>query len=235
MRCSATRKLISDYIDGNLYSRKRLSLERHLEGCLDCQQLLKDFQGIAEKAKELEKLSPSPQTWLRIKARLETEEQKVQARQPQKREWLNFLFYQPRLKYALSSALVLISIISAAIFGLRYWQGKEVPGRDGLQKYTLAKLDEAERHYQLAIKALMEAASAQEGNLDPQVAEVFQKNFEIIDSSIITCKEAVRLEPDNIETRNYLLASYMEKVDLLNEMMDIKKKSTLRKGLEITL
>jgi anti-sigma factor RsiW len=234
MRCSEARKLISEYIDGNL-DAKSSPVKKHLEDCSDCQRVLKDFQSITEKAKKLEKLSPSPQTWFKIMSKLTAEEQRVMAIRPQKKEWFSFLSYPGRFKYALSAALVLLVIIGIVAIGPRFWRGKDVFGGNGTQKFTLAKLQEAEHHYQLAIKALMEAVSAQEGNINPQTAEVFRKNLDIIDSTITACQQAVIHEPDNIVARNYLLAAYMEKVDLLNTMMDIKKKSPLKRELEKTL
>jgi len=235
MKCSKSRKFISDYIDDNLDAKDRLLIESHLDVCPDCQQLLKDFQGITEKAKGLEEISPSPQLWPKIKAKLESEPQEVITLLPQRRKWLASLFYQPHLKYALGSALMLLLIIGVVTLGLWFSRGKGVVGKDDMNGYTFAKLKEAERHYQLAIKALEEAVLAQEGEVDPLTVAVFRKNLEIINSSIISCQQALQEEPDDIETRNYLLVAYMEKVDLLNEMMNLKKKSTRKPGEEITL
>jgi len=235
MRCSKARKLISEYIDDNLRPEQRLLLERHLEDCLDCQQLLKDFQAITEKAKNLDKLTPSPQSWLKIKTKLETEPQEVITLSPQRKDWLKSLFYKPQLKYALSSALALLLIIGVVTLVLWFSKGKGVIVKDGMNGYTFAKLKEAEHHYQLAIEALEEAVLAQEGEIDPLTVAVFRKNLEIINTSIISCQEALQQEPDDIETRNYLLVAYMEKVDLLNEMMNLKKRSIRKPREEITL
>lgn len=235
MRCSKARKLISEYIDDNLKAKQRLLLERHLEACPDCQELLKDFQGITEKAKNLDRLTPSPKPWLNIKAKLETEPQEVLTLPSPRKEWLKSLFYQPQLKYALGSALVVLLIIGAVTLGLWFSKGKGIVGKEDLNGYTFAKLKEAERHYQLAIKALEEAVLAQEGEVDPLTVAVFRKNLEIINSSIISCQQALQEEPDDIETRNYLLVAYTEKVDLLNQMMNLKKRSTRKPGEQITL
>ncbi len=235
MRCSAARKLISDYIDRNLKAKQSVRLEQHLDVCSDCKRLLKDFQTIVVGAKELEELRPSEQTWLRIKAKLEPEEQRVLTLQPRKRAWFSLLFYPPKLKYALSSALLLAFIVGAVTLGLRDWTGKDFLRRKDPQKYTLAKLDEAERHYKMAIKALGEAVSVQEGNVDPQVAQVLKRSLEIIDSSIIACRQTILQEPDNIDARNYLLAAYREKLDFLNEMIEIKQTSSQKREFKTTI
>lgn len=235
MRCSAARKLISDYIDRSLKARQNVRLEQHLDICSDCKHLLKDLRTIVEGAKELEKPKPSEQTWLKIKAKLRPEEQRVLTFKSRKRAWFSLLFYPPKLKYALSSALLVAFIVGAVIIGLRNWVGKDFLGRKDPQKYTLAKLDEAERHYKMAIKALGEAVSAQEGDVDPQVAEVLKRSLEIIDSSIIACRQTILQEPENIDARNYLLAAYREKLDFLNEMMEIKQTSTQKREFKTTI
>jgi predicted anti-sigma-YlaC factor YlaD len=226
MRCTKAKKLISEYIDGSLDARKIAGLEQHLDRCPDCRELFKDFQTITRDAKQLGEVSPSPHAWLKIRERLTTEGQTVLTLPTRKREGFAF----PKLKYALSSALVLVVIVGIVIFGLWYMKGRE--GLEGLdaQSHTLAKLAEAEHHYQLAVKALWEAVSSQEGSLDPQVAEVFQTNLEIIDMSIAACKEAVLSEPEDIDARNYLLAAYKEKVDFLNEMLVARGTSSRQKA-----
>lgn len=224
MRCSKAKKLISEYINGNLASGKSQNLEKHLDRCPDCQTLLKDFETITQDAKHLEEASPSSHTWLKIKERLITEEQKVLTLPPRKSE--GFAFPRPKLKYALSSALVLVVIVGIVIFGLWYFKARgTLEGLDA-RSYTLAKLAEAEHHYQLAIKALWEAVSSQEESLDPQVVKVFRTNLEIIDLSIADCRKAVLSEPENIDARNYLLAAYKKKVDFLNEMMLAREASS---------
>ena len=228
MRCSKAKKLISENIDDNLDGEKRMNLEQHLDACSGCQKLLKDFQAITQDAKKLEGVSPSPHAWLKIREKSTTEEQKVLTLPERKREW--FAFPQPRLKYALSSALILIVIVGIVIFGLWYFKGNEILEGPDAQSYTLTKLAEAEHYYQMAIKALWEAVSSQEESLDPQVAKVFRTNLEIIDKSIAACKQAVLSEPEDIDARNYLLTTYKKKVDFLNEMITARETSSRQKA-----
>ena len=232
MRCSKARKLISEYIDGSLQAQKSARLEEHLDVCLDCKHLLEDFKAIVEGAQKLEELAPSDQTWLKIKAGLKPEKQKVLTFKPQKRGWFSLVFSRSKLKYALSSAVILAFVVAAVLLGLRYWRGKDFLDRGDPQKYALAKLDEAERHYQKAIKALGEAISAQEGKMDPQIAQVFKTNLEVIDSSIMACRQMVLQNPENIDARNYLLAAYQEKMNCLNEMMETKQATSQRREFE---
>lgn len=91
------------------------------------------------------------------------------------------------------------------------------------EAFTLAKLDEAQGHYEQAVRALGEAFAAQKGELDPQVAELFERNLAVIDATIQACRAAVRAEPDDLEARNYLLAAYTQKVALLDSALDFQR------------
>jgi len=64
--------------------------------------------------------------------------------------------------------------------------------------------------------------NAQENGMEPEVAEVFQVNLNLIDSSISACREAVLEDPRDIDSRNILLAAYKEKTDLLYELLNVK-------------
>jgi tetratricopeptide (TPR) repeat protein len=121
------------------------------------------------------------------------------------------------------------------IYGPKYWSGQAIVPELENQQYTMAKLEEAEHHYQLAIKALNEAAMAQKDNLDPQVAEVFRTNLELIDQSINACRQAVLNDPNDLESRKYLLAAYKEKANLLNEIMAVKDTSSPQGETEETI
>ena len=225
MKCSEAKRLISDYIDGNLSAKQSLQLKKHMQSCSDCQEFLKDFQSIAKQAKELETLSPSEDLWLKIKSKLTVAQEKLKAPLSEERGLLSHLFLQPKIKFAFSFLLIFIVIIAGVYFGVRYWRGEESKGREELQRYALVHLAKAEEHYQEAIKALNQAISSQKIELDPMVAEVFRKNLAIIDSSIKACRQALMKQPNSLELRSYLLAVYKEKVALLNELMEQKTKA----------
>jgi len=235
MRCSKARRLISDYIDGTLKTKNQLSLEKHLETCQDCELFLADFQAIQEDARKLEAPSPSQKVWPLILSKLDEVKQEVKAYQPEKRKWLHFIFYSPKVRYALATVGVLVVIVAGLRWGLKKWQGEEIMARGDLEKVSLEKLEEAESHCQKAIKALNEAISAQKGSLDPQITEVFARNLKALDTSIDTCRQAILEEPDNLKVRGYLVAAYWEKINFLNEIVEVKKQSSPKRGQETTL
>jgi len=177
---------------------------------------LNDLKKIKQRARDLAKPEPSKELWMRIQSRLK---EKTQA--PVKVPSVRFLLFPARLRYAVSAALLVFIVAGALILGLRTW-GRRVPGREiSGQELALMKIQEAEQYYKLAIKALWEAVQAQKENIDPDVAETFRVNLELIDASLAECRRFVEKNPDDVESRYYLLAVYKKKAELLDSMMEV--------------
>ena len=224
MKCVKAKKLISEYIDGDLSAGKVSSLEKHMESCQDCPKLLKDFQQIKQTAKGLSRTEPSGQTWFRIQARIK---EKTQSPVPEPR--VRFLFFPARLRYAVSTALLSFIAVGIVIIGLRVWNREgTVKGNSG-QEFALAKIQEAEQHYKLAIKALWEAVQIQKENFDPKVAETFRINLDLIDATLADCKRAIQSDPGDVESQYYLLAVYKKKAELLDSMIEVSSTSSQKK------
>jgi len=232
MKCSKAKKLINDYIDGQLSDRLNLQVEHHLENCAGCQKVLKDLQKIISAARNLDEHSPSAGTWMAIKHRLDAQKRPSEAYETQKKERIPFFSFSPALRYGLSAAFVMFILAGVVFFSFLYRNGRLGFHLKKDQQYALAKMEEAEHHYQSAIKALMEAVSVQEASIDPEVAEVFRHNLELIDASINACKQAVLQQPDSIDVQNYLLASYKKKKDLLDEAIAVRPSSFEEKELK---
>jgi len=231
MRCATARRWISDHIDGELDRKREAALEDHCAACPECQKLMKDFQKISQRAAQLKEVSPPDRAWLKIQEKLPVREQKVIKAASHRPGWLS----QPRLGFAVTAALALLIVIGVFVIRPFDRNGRDILAAANSEQYTIDKLKEAEHHYKLAIKALAEAVAAQEGELDPKVAEVFRTNLAIIDASIDACQQAIVNNPDNIESRNYLLAVYREKTNLLTQMMAISDKPSKQRGMEETL
>ena len=224
MKCANVKKLISEYIDGDLDAGKASFLEKHMETCQDCPKLLKDFQQIKQTAKGLSRTEPSSQTWFRIQAHLK---EKTQGSVPEPR--VRFLFFPARLRYAVSTALLLFIAVGVVVIGLRVWNREgTVKGING-QEFAMAKIQEAEQHYKLAIKALWEAVQAQKENFDPKLAETFRINLELIDATLADCKRAIQSDPGDVESQYYLLAVYKKKAELLDSMIEVSSTSSQKK------
>lgn len=216
MRCRKARILISEYTDGTLAPRKTARLEEHLGTCADCRAVLADFRILVQEALGFAMPPVPAEAWSRIRARLR--ERDATAAPGEKA-----FFGRPRLAPALA-ALALIAVAAGGVFvGLKLGRRPVVLSPEMQEQATLAKLDEAERYYELAIKSLGEALAGQGGKLSPEVAEMFARNLEVVDVTIQACRQAVRSEPDNVRARDYLLAAYREKIVLLDDLLDMNR------------
>jgi tetratricopeptide (TPR) repeat protein len=224
MRCPAAKKLINDYIDGDLSRDQETALKSHLESCPDCRGLLRDFQKIRRDARELPSVAPSPITWQKILAGVREAGEEAPSPRAEKKGWISLIWRPIGLRYALAAALALVIIGGGLIVGFKIKRG------GGEEGYTLAKLKEAQHHYVLAIEALNEAIEAQKNGVDPQLAEVFKRNLKDIDQAIQACEQVVEKDPSNLAARAYLLTVFREKVTFLDEIMGAKKASAKKRG-----
>ncbi len=224
MRCKQAQKLVSEYVDGNLDECRAAELEKHLESCPECREILHDLQGIVREARSLKTVVPPDAVWRRIGgalagARLEEPARRGESAAAPGRA----LFPLRRPVWAAAAAALVIALGGLAL--LRPWNARVPSNLTDRDRYTLAKLEEAKGFYQQAIKALSDAASAQTGSLDPKTAAALKHNLAVVDASIEACQAAVRHDPTNVDTQNFLLAAYKDKVDILTSLVDLKRES----------
>jgi hypothetical protein len=223
MRCRTARKDISRSVDGELGARRAERLERHLGKCGDCRAFAEDVRKIVEKATGLEAPEPSDKVWRNIRAGLETGALRPEAAGARLDRRPLFGLSLPAVRYAGAAALALILVVSGLLVGRRLGREDARLSPQEREAYTLAKLDEAERHYEQAVRALGEAFAAEKGALPPEVVEMFDRNLSVIDATIQACRAAVTAEPDDLEARNYLLAAYTRKAALLDSALDLQR------------
>jgi hypothetical protein len=223
MNCAKAARWTSEYADGALDAGRAARFEQHLESCPACRELLRDFRAMARDARGLDAPAVPVQAWTRIRARLRDgaavplgERRPAFAASP---------FGGRRFVFAAASLALTVVAAGAIFFSLRKESDLVVMRPDQQEERTLAKLDEAERYYELAVKSLGEALAGEKGKLSPEVAEMFEKNLEVVDATIQACRQAVRSEPDNVQARDYLLAAYKEKIVLMGDLLDMNRKS----------
>jgi hypothetical protein len=223
MRCRKAREEINKMVDGELDPRRAARLDRHLAECGECRALQADLRKIVGGAAEIEGPEPSDEVWRNIRAGLEARALPTSAEgAPLDRRPL-FGLSLPAVRYAGAAALALVLVVSGLVIGRRLGRQDARMSPAEREVYTLAKLDEAQDHYEQAVRALSEAFAAEKGALDPQVAELFERNLAVIDTTIQACRAAVRAEPDDLEARNYLLAAYTQKAALLDSALDFQR------------
>lgn len=217
MKCSAAQEWISEYVDGSLGPGREAELRAHLEDCLECRELARDFAAIARGAKSVSSLEPSPDLWSKIVAGVKEARPEAPARPRERRTWPGTFWKPAGWVYAAAAALFLV-VVGGVIVRQKPWSKAGLP-KEGSVEFTLAKLQEAQGYYEKAIQALSEAVKSREGGMDPRLAEVFSRNLAAMDETIQACRQIIQRDPDNLTARAFLLTAYREKVNFLEEMM----------------
>jgi Putative zinc-finger len=75
-----------------------------------------------------------------------------------------------------------------------------------------------EREYQNAIKLLDQAIAKRKEELDPGVIKQYQASLALIDNSIAEGRRVLRDHPTDLAARQFLLAAYARKVDLMQDI-----------------
>ena len=215
MKCSKAQRLINDHVDNLLEIRDVRSLKEHIQGCPDCRNLLIELGTIVDNAGEMETIEPSRDLWPEIKRQALQKNRKggIQGKSLLR----DFFIYSRGPTFALSTLLVIIILIPLIYYGFPYIRSQ---GNDQ-ERIAFEHFRMAEQHYQSAIEALDRVIEFQAVELNPELAEVFKKNLEIIDDSIRICKAAVKEYPENREANKLLLVCYTKKIEILNEIKDI--------------
>ena len=103
----------------------------------------------------------------------------------------------------------------------------EEPAEVTVESVT-AEFEAAEKHYQKAIDDLQTIANKDTGELDPQVAQVLQKNLTVIDQAITESRAALRSQPSSSNAQSGLFDALRTKVALLQQTVELINE--MRKG-----
>lgn len=229
MTCEQFAEVVADLADGRLDAVAERAAGRHAEGCAACQAVVADLRTISAAAFTLDRLEPPARVWTRVQERLAHEQiTPASAR----------LLAWPRTRTAwgvwagAAAALVLATLIGLVpLLQRRDAVGAtaDVTAPDGtLVESVQADLQAAEQHYEKAIDGLQAIARADGGELEPQVAAVFQKNLQVIDQAIGESRAALRAQPASTNVQDGLFDAMRAKVALLQQTVELINE--MRKG-----
>lgn len=220
MTCHELDARLDDWVDGTLPAAEARQVEAHLAFCPACRESERRLRQVLAHAAALPRSSsPSRDMWPGIAERLGRE-----------RAWW-WAGVPGRGALALAAATVLVGI------GAVLWvQRAPAPARlveipaaspplavattDGppLADPVLAA---AERDYELAANALLEALQQRRPALRPETLESIEGNLEVIDRALTEVRVALAKDPSNPELNRMLVATHRKKLDVLRRVVKL--------------
>jgi hypothetical protein len=205
MRCDEFHAYAAGWLEGE----RQPEAAGHFETCTRCSARIADLELIVATAASLPELDPPDRVWTSLRNDL--------AREGLLRERKSVLERIREMLPAAPQTALATGLISALAALLLFLPGEPVGvGRNGTGAPGIWNF--AEMHHQLA------SAEAQAGQdvhfRDPQVAASYQQNLALVDNLIGECQKRVNEDPNDELSRQYLVAAYQQKADLLNALSE---------------
>lgn len=228
MKCADLQAdALVDLVDGRLDPAEQRDIERHLEACADCRALVTDLRSIRAAAFMLDRHEPPAKVWAKLQSAVAAEPL-PRARvllMPTKQNWPVWLGAAAVL--TLATMIGLWPLLSRDAAPTSQPAAAAPPAEPTVDSVT-AEFEAAEKHYQKAIDDLQTIASKDDGELDPQVAAVLQKNLTVIDQAITESRAALKAQPSSTNAQEGLFDALRSKVALLQQTVELINE--MRKG-----
>ena len=216
---------LNDYLDGELDARAQSEVVEHLGGCASCRVELDRLSELLAAAAQMpDAIEPRRDLWSGIDARIDTAGTvEIDAWRGRSRSrgalWAH--------RYELAAAATLLVLVAST--------GTFLLVRDEVGQAPIAAVDSpstttspvqlvsvpGQADYVEAIHELDTLLREQEGQMDPQTAEVVRRNMAIIDAAIREAQAALAADPANGELNRAVSSAYKTKINLLRRAVEL--------------
>ena len=219
MTCQELDERLDDWVDGQLAAAAAAEVGAHLASCPLCQERERRLRQVLAHAASLPRsVAPPRDLWPGIARRVERE-----------RSWSRAAGgWSP---WALAAAATVVVGLAAV-----FWSGRApsavrtVAIPVATPEARLAALPEAvsdpvlaaaERDYEAAAGALLEALQQRRARLQPETLAAVEANLEVIDRALAEVRQALVKNPSNPELNRMLVATHRKKVDVLSRVVKL--------------
>lgn len=231
--------LFSHYLDGELSSEARASVEAHLQACGPCRAVVADLEALRVSAASWAATQATPEhdLWPAIAARLAGP--RATGTSGPHRDGT----FQPQLEASPSSApwyrrrwslgvpeLALAASLVAAVTGIAIYQRTAVQPAGSIAEPSpivaevevvgppeagIVPVSFADAQYDAAVHDLERVLLDQRDRLDPRTVIVLERNLRVIDDAIREARQALATDPANTLLNSHLASARRRKLDLL--------------------
>ena len=230
MNCDKCQELIHDLLDGSLSRSDELTLNTHLQECVDCESLRQDLASIVGFCRshrgEYEEL-PNPQAlWLRIRNIVEAETVATPSgvRMPRKSflsDWMgrSWELSLPQLGSLIAAIVLCVSLVT--VVGMRRFENtspsiEQAPGPTNPSSVS----DRVFQRQQL-ISYWNQRVELNKARWSPEMRETFERNLQVIDQAVSQSLNELNRNPHDEISEQMLNESLNDKLALLKEFSDL--------------
>ena len=203
---------LSEYLDGELASPERTTLEAHLASCDGCRTTLDELRRVVTNARALDDRPPTADLWPAVAARIGLSA-RVRVRPGVRR----FSFTVPQLAAA-SVVLALLSGGGAWLIGRRgIVPTPPVLVTERAPALLNASAYPGDARFAAQVADLERAVARGRGRLDTATVRVIDRNLRIIDRAIRSAQSALAADPANSYLHLHLAQEMRRKLELLRQ------------------
>jgi anti-sigma factor RsiW len=219
MTCQELDERLDEFVDGELPAAAAAEVETHLASCALCQERERRLRQVLAHAASLPRsLTPPRDLWPAIARRVERE---------RSWSWASGS-WSP---WALAAAATVVVGLAAVL-----WTGRppaavrtvEIPVATPEARLAAMPgvvsdpvLAAAEREYEEAANALLEALQKRQSAVQPEALAAVRSNLEVIDRALGEVRQALARSPSNPELNRMLVATHRKKVDVLRRVVKL--------------
>jgi predicted anti-sigma-YlaC factor YlaD len=219
MTCHEIDERLDDWLDGALPAEAASEVEAHLLSCASCREQERRLRQLLAHAAALPRsLTPPRDLWPGIARRVARE-----------RSWSSAASgWGP---WALAAAATVVIGLGAVL-----WRGPfpsrvrtvQIPAPSpvitlvaGTAVVSDPILAAAERDYEAAANALLEALQQRRGGLQPEARAAIEANLQVIDRALAEVRQALVHDPRNPELSRMLVSTHRKKVEVLSRVVKL--------------
>jgi Putative zinc-finger len=228
MNCERCQELISELVDGSLGPKDSAALHVHLEECLECAEVRKDFESLLSFCKadrEHYEAPPNEQAlWLRIRNTIEATNGAYVSnatRSERKRSWGDFLKRSWQLNFpqlAASVAAIVLIVSLTTVVGIRLHDSRssEPPVvNTGYKNDRMAQQQQTISYWNARIET-------NRARWSPKMRDTFDRNLALIDQTVNRSLGELNNNPHDEISEEMLNTALNEKITLLKEFSELE-------------
>lgn len=232
MNCEKCEELIGDLLDGALNSRDELTLNSHLEECLNCASVRTDLDSILSFCRanrgQYSAVPNDKALWLRIRNVIEasnadepTSNATAAARSPFLSSWMSrrWELSLPQLTAFAAAMVLVVSLIT--FVGLRRWD-RSAPVATTPQVFREAtNLNDRLLQQRQVINYWNQRIEVNKVRWNPTMRETFERNMKVIDEAVSESLNDLNRNPHDEVSEQMLNDALNDKLSLLKEFADL--------------